>query len=139
MDKSFIQFIFKGINEGNPNHAVQAAFDKMFPNSNNFEWTFRETYFECIFIDHSTEFIARFTEEGALISLHENIKPESVPNIIKNQFEKDGQTIMSAIKCLHENQNPEYELIIKDQFNIRHLYLTDISGRIIEHRSFPSI
>lgn len=134
--KNFIsKYIFR-INPHSPGHQLLKEFDKLFAGATNIDWS-RENdgIFEVIFRINGIEHIAWFEESGKWLKTEINYRLEMLDTDIRKKLEKYGQ-IMSSIFTKDSGNKNGYEFIIRDNFQVRHVFITDEKGNIIERRTF---
>jgi hypothetical protein len=132
-------FIFKYIFRLNPNNhgqQLQKSFSLQFPNATNVEWSKeKDGQFEVIFRVNGIEQIAWFDLSGKWLRTETNYKIDMLNTSIRNKLEKFGQ-IMSSIFIEKFDNEAVYEFIIRDSFQVRHIFITDIQGNVTERRNF---
>ena len=135
MKDLILKYIFR-INPNMPNQALLKSFGLMFPDATNVEWSKeREGSFEVIFRVNGIEQIAWFEQSGKWIKTETNFKIDMLNPLIREKLEKFGQ-IMSSIYIEKENCLCSYEFIIRDHFQVRHVFITDNEGNVCERRNF---
>ena len=108
----------------------------MFPHATNVEWSKEEDgVFEVIFRVNGIEQIARFEKSGKWLKTETNYKLEMLDPSIRQKLEIYGQ-IMSSIFIGKTDNQKSWEFIIRDSFQVRHLFITDENGNVIERRNF---
>lgn len=137
MKESFLKSVVT-LKKNGPNQEVLASFELLFPKSRNVEWSCEAELFEAIFSEEDCEKIARFDQLGNLFELRTNNSPESLPQHIAEKIKKHG-TIMNVIHISNRLFGESFELIIKDSWMVRHLFITDDKGNVITHRNFDNL
>lgn len=134
--KDFIlKYIFR-INPNSPGQILLKSFDQLFPNATNIEWSKeKDSVFEVIFRVNGIEQIAWFEKSGKWLKTETNYKLEMLNHSIRQKLETYGQ-IMSSIFIERVDAKNGYEFIIRDSFQVRHLFITDELGNVIERRNF---
>jgi hypothetical protein len=134
--KDFIlKYIFR-INPNSPGQILLKSFDELFPQATNVEWSKEEDgVFEVIFRVNGIEQIARFEKTGKWLKTETNYKLEMLDHSIRQKLEIYGQIMSSIFIEKADNQNG-WEFIIRDSFQVRHLFITDENGNVIKRRNF---
>ena len=134
--KDFIlKYLFR-INTHLPGHSVMKKFKAQFPNATNIEWSKeKEEVVEAIFRVNGIEQIAWFSKSGKWIKTETNYKLEMLSGAIRSKLETFGQ-IMSSIFIETADQSSGYEFIIRDSWQVRHLFITDKEGNVLDRRNF---
>lgn len=134
--KDFIlKYIFR-IDPNSPGHVLLKSFGELFPNATNIEWSKeKDGVFEVIFRVNGIEQIAWFEKSGKWLKTETNYKLEMLDPSIRQKLEKYGQIMSSIFIQKTDNQNG-WEFIIRDSFQVRHLFITDEQGNVIERRNF---
>ena len=134
--KDFIlKYIFR-INLHTPGQDLLRSFEKLFPGATNVEWSKeKDGIFEVIFRVNGIEKIAWFEKSGKWLKTEINYKLEMVDPGIRKKLEKYGQ-IMSSIYIQDSENRNGYEFIIRDSFQVRHIFITDENGTVLERRNF---
>jgi hypothetical protein len=134
--KDFIlKYIFR-INPNSPGQLLLKSFQDLFPGATNVEWSKeKEGVFEVIFRVNGIEQIAWFEGSGKWLKTETNYKLEMLNPSIREKLAKYGQ-IMSSIYIQKVDNNNGWEFIIRDNFQVRHLFITDEHGSVIERRNF---
>jgi hypothetical protein len=135
MKKFILKYIFR-INPDSPGEDLLKSFQEMFPNATNVEWSKeKEGVFEVIFLVNGIEQIALFEKSGKWLKTEINYKLEMLDPSIREKLGKYGQ-IMSSIYLQREDNQNGWEFIIRDNFQVRHVFITDAQGNVIERRTF---
>ena len=134
--KNFIlKYIFR-INRNSPGQLLLKSFEGLFPNATNVEWSKEKGgVFEVIFRVNGIEQIALFEKSGKWLKTETNYKLEMLDPSIREKLGKYGQ-IMSSIYIQKADKQVGWEFIIRDNFQVRHLFITDESGNVLERRNF---
>ena len=134
--KDFIlKYIFR-INPNTPGQNLLKSFDQLFPEATNIEWSKeKDNHFEVIFRINGIEQIALFEKSGKWLKTETNYKIDMLNPSIREKLEKFGQ-IMSSIFIEKSDSLPNYEFIIRDHFQVRHIFITDAEGNVTERRNF---
>jgi hypothetical protein len=134
--KNFIlKYIFR-INPNIPGQDLIRSFNELFPGAINVEWSKeKDGIFEVIFRVNGIEKIAWFKKSGKWLKTEINYKLEMLNPEIRKKLEKYGQIMSSIYTQDSENKNG-YEFIIRDSFQVRHIFLTDEKGTVRERRNF---
>jgi len=134
--KNFIlKYIFR-IDPSNPGQNLLKSFKDLFPGATNIEWSKeKDGIFEVIFRVDGIEKIAWFEKSGKWLKTEINYKLEMLDADIRKKLEKYGQIMSSIYTKDSENKNA-YEFIIRDSFQVRHVFLTDENGNVIDRRNF---
>lgn len=137
MKENFLKSVVTTKNEV-PLEVVLESFHKSFPNARNVDWTQEEESFEALFSENGFEKIAKIDFHGHVIEIRTNVKPESLLATIADKLKKNGE-IMNVIHIDNKNFGETFEFIIKDNWKVRHLFITDRQGNIISHRNFDDL
>ncbi len=134
--KDFIlKYLFR-INPNTPGQPLLKSFDLLFPEATNVEWSKeKEGHFEVIFRINGIEMIAWFEKSGKWLKTETNYKIDMLNPVIREKLETFGQ-IMSSIFIEKAEYHPIYEFIIRDHFQVRHIFITDSEGNVTERRNF---
>jgi len=134
--KNFIlKYIFR-INPNAPGQDLLKSFQHTFPNATNIEWSEeKDGIFEVIFRVNGIEQIAWFEKSGKWLKTETNFKLEMLNPEIRKKLGTYGQ-IMSSIFIEKVDEQNGYEFIIRDAFQVRHVFITDVEGNVIERRNF---
>jgi hypothetical protein len=134
--KDFIlKYLFK-INPHTPGQTLLKSFNLLFPGATNVEWSKeKEGKFEVIFRVNGIEQIAWFEKSGKWLKTETNFKIDMLDPSIREKLEKFGQ-IMSSIYIEKTDCKCSYEFIIRDSFQVRHIFITDSEGNVCERRNF---
>jgi len=134
--KDFIlKYLFR-FNPNTPGQPLLKSFNLLFPKATNIEWSKeKEGHFEVIFRVNGIEQIAWFEKSGKWLKTETNFKIDMLNAGIREKLEKFGQ-IMSSIFIEKANIVPNYEFIIRDSFQVRHIFITDADGNVIDRRNF---
>ena len=134
--KDFIlKYVFR-LNPNTPGQPLLKSFNLLFPEATNVEWSKeKENHFEVIFRVNGIEQIAWFEKTGKWLKTETNFKLEMLNTSIREKLEKFGQ-IMSSIFIEKYKAEATYEFIIRDSFQVRHIFITDICGNVSERRNF---
>jgi hypothetical protein len=134
--KDFIlKYIFR-INPHTPGQDLIKSFEELFPGATNVEWSKeKDGIFEVIFRVNGIEKIAWFERSGKWLKTEINYKLEMLDPAIRKKLEKFGQIMSSIFTQNAENQNG-YEFIIRDNFQVRHVFITDENGTVLERKTF---
>jgi len=112
------------------------SFDQLFPDATNVEWSKeKDSHFEVIFRINGIEMIAWFEKSGIWLKTETNFKIDMLNPDIREKLETFGQ-IMSSIYIEKADTLPSYEFIIRDHFQVRHIFITDSEGNVTERRNF---
>jgi hypothetical protein len=134
--KDFIlKYIFR-INPNKPGQLLLKSFTRLFPCATNIEWSKeKDGHFEVIFRVNGIEQIAWFEKSGKWLKTETNYKIDMLKSLIREKLEKFGQ-IMSSIYIEKTDSNSSYEFIIRDPFQVRHVFITDSEGNVTDRRNF---
>lgn len=134
--KDFIKKYLYRLNPNTPGQALLKSFNQKFSGATNIEWSKeKEKLFEVIFRVNGIEQIAWFEKSGKWLKTETNYKLEMLNVSIREKIEKFGQ-IMSSIFIEKEEFGATYEFIIRDSFQVRHIFITDEDGNVTERRNF---
>ena len=134
--KDFIlKYLFR-LNPNIPGQPLLKSFYQIFPEATNIEWSKeKDGHFEVIFRVNGIEQIAWFENSGKWLKTETNYKIDMLNTSIREKLEKFGQ-IMSSIFIEKDNNEGCYEFIIRDSFQVRHIFITDSAGNVSERRNF---
>jgi len=134
--KDFIlKYVFR-VNPHSPGQPLLKSFNILFSEATNVEWSNeKDGHFEVIFRLNGIEQIAWFEKSGKWIKTETNCKIDMLQASIRAKLEKFGQ-IMSSIFIQNEGNTSGYEFIIRDSFQVRHIFITDSEGNVTERRNF---
>ncbi len=135
MKRFILKYIFR-INPDSPGEDLLNSFHQMFPNATNVEWSKeKDGIFEVIFRVNGIEQIAQFEKSGRWLKTETNYKLEMLIPSLREKLGKYGQ-IMSSIYTEREDNKNGWEFIIRDNFQVRHVFTTDTEGNVIERHTF---
>jgi hypothetical protein len=134
--KDFIlKYVFR-INPNTPGQPILKSFIQLFPEATNIEWSKeRDGHFEVIFRVNGIEQIAWFEKSRKWLKTETNYKIDMLNPSIRQRLETFGQ-IMSSIFIEKAESAASYEFIIRDSFQVRHIFITDSVGNVTERRNF---
>ena len=134
--KELIQkYIFR-IDSHSPGSKVLNCFKLHFPEATNIEWSGeKDGVFEAIFRVNGIEQIAWFEKSGFWLKTETNYTLTMLDETIRRKLEEYGQ-IMSSILIERANGDSEYEFIIRDNFQVRHVFITDNQGKVLDRQNF---
>ena len=135
MKEFILKYLFR-FNPNTPGQPLLKSFNQIFPGATNIEWSKeKEGHFEVIFRVNGIEQIAWFHKSGKWMKTETNFKIDMLDPVIREKLEKFGQ-IMSSI-LIEKADNPgSYEFIIRDPFQVRHIFITDTEGNVSDRRNF---
>jgi hypothetical protein len=135
MKELFQKFIFR-ISSNSPGSRVLNNFKSHFPDATNIDWsTEKEGVYEAIFRVNGIEMIAWFEKSGNWLKTETNYTLGMLNPDIRQKLELYGQ-IMSSIHIERASGDSEYEFIIRDNFQVRHVFITDNLGNIRDRQNF---
>lgn len=135
MKELILKYIFR-INKNTPGSRVLRCFKEQFPDATNIDWSNeKDGVFEAIFRVNGIEQIAWFENSGCWLKTETNFTLGMLNEKIRLKLEKYGQ-IMSSILLERANGDSEYEFIIRDNFQVRHLFITDNQGNVLNRQNF---
>ncbi len=137
MRDSFLKFVVTYKKE-TPNKVVMEAFHSRFINARNVEWTKETENYEAIFSEDGFEKISKIDFQGNIIEVRTNIKPETLVTPVVDKLKKHG-IIMNAIHIDNKLFGESFEFIIKDNWKVRHLFITDREGNVCSHSNFDDL
>ena len=134
--KDFIlKYLFR-LNPNTPGQQLLKSFKALFPEATNIEWSKeKDGHFEVIFRVNGIEQIAWFERSGKWLKTETNFKIDMLNLDVREKLEKFGQ-IMSSIFIEKAGNHASYEFIIRDSFQVRHIFITDSDGNITDRRNF---
>jgi hypothetical protein len=135
MKDFFQKYIFR-INTNTPGNKVLSSFKEHFPDATNIEWSNeKDGVFEAIFRVNGIEQIAWFQKSGYWLKTETNYTLGMLDENIRQKLEMFGQ-IMSSIYIERADGDSEYEFIIRDNFQVRHVFITDNEGNVRDRHNF---
>ena len=134
--KDLIQkYIFR-INRNSPGSKVLNCFKAQFPDATNIDWSNeKDGVFEAIFRVNGIEMIGWFEKSGFWLKTETNYTLPMLDETIRQKLEMYGQ-IMSSILIERANGDSQYEFIIRDNFQVRHVFITDNQGNVLDRQNF---
>ncbi|MEK7718618.1 MAG: hypothetical protein AAB347_03250 [Bacteroidota bacterium] len=134
--KELIQkYIFR-FDSNSPGTKVLSCFRLHFPKATNIDWSKeKDGVFEAIFRVNGIEQIAWFEKSGSWLKTETNYTLGMLDEKIRQKLELYGQ-IMSSIFIERANGDSEYEFIIRDNFQVRHVFHTDNQGNVRDRQNF---
>jgi hypothetical protein len=134
--KELIQkYIFR-FNSDTPGSKVLNCFKLHFPEATNIDWSHeKDGVFEAIFRVNGIEQIAWFEKSGYWLKTETNYTLGMLDKDIRQKLEQYGQ-IMSSILIERANGDFGYEFIIRDNFQVRHVFITDNQGNVLDRQNF---
>jgi hypothetical protein len=134
--KELIQkYIFR-YNSTSPGSKVLHNFHLQFSEATNIDWSHEKNgVFEAIFRVNGIEMIAWFEKSGSWLKTETNYTLGMLDENIRQKLELYGQ-IMSSILIERANGDSEYEFIIRDNFQVRHVFITDNQGKVLDRQNF---
>ena len=134
--KDLIQkYIFR-ISSTSPGSKVLQSFKGHFPEATNIDWSLgKDDVFEAIFRVNGIEMIAWFEKSGHWLKTETNYTLGMLDPSIREKLEVYGQ-IMSSIFIERASGDIEYEFIIRDNFQVRHVFITDNEGNVRDRHNF---
>jgi len=134
--KDFIRKYLFRLNPNTPGQQFLKTFSQLFPDATNIEWSKeKDGRYEVIFRVNGIEQIAWFEKPGIWVKTETNYKIDMLKPSIRPKLEKFGQ-IMSSIFIQKADSESTYEFIIRDSFQVRHLFITDVEGNVTERHNF---
>lgn len=134
--KDLIQkYIFR-FDSNSPGTKVLHCLRHHFPEATNIDWSKeKDGVFEAIFRVNGIEQIAWFEKSGFWLKTETNYTLGMLDENIRQKLELYGQ-IMSSIFIERANGDSEYEFIIRDNFQVRHVFHTDNQGNLRDRQNF---
>ncbi len=134
--KEIIQKYIFHIKNTPPGSKVLSCLAQHFPDATNIEWSNeKDGVFEAIFRVNGIEQIAWFEKTGFWLKTETNFTLGMLAESIRIKLEQYGQ-IMSSIYIERANGDSEYEFIIRDNFQVRHVFITDSTGNVLDRQNF---
>jgi hypothetical protein len=131
MKMNFWNKIFKG-SVFNPPRQIVDAFELLFPNSINTEWSKNADQFEAIFYKDQVECIATFNKDAGLLVHKMYLNENYLPETIKAELATKGE-IMNVV-LINRGNTVTYEVIYRDKNLIRYVIEYDIIGGVVNDR-----
>jgi len=134
--KELIQkYIFR-FDSNSPGAKVLNCFRHHFSEATNIDWSKeKDGVYEAIFRVNGIEQIAWFEKSGSWLKTETNYTLGMLDGNIRQKLEQYGQ-IMSSIFIERANGDSEYEFIIRDNFQVRHVFHTDNLGNVRDRQNF---
>ena len=134
--KELIQKYIFHINRNTPGSKVLHCLKAHFPDATNIDWSNeKDGVFEAIFRVNGIEHIAWFEKSGFWLKTETNYTLGMLDEQIRQKLELYGQ-IMSSILIERANGDSQYEFIIRDNFQVRHVFITDNLGNVLDRQNF---
>jgi hypothetical protein len=134
--KELIQKYIFHFDSNSPGAKVLNCFKLHFPEATNIDWSKeKDGVFEAIFRVNGIEQIAWFEKSGSWLKTETNYTLGMLDGNIRQKLEQYGQ-IMSSIFIERANGDSEYEFIIRDNFQVRHVFHTDNMGNVRDRQNF---
>ena len=127
--KSLFKKIIGGQKNNVPQH-IKETLDQVFNNPTSIEWAFRENYYEALFYQDKLENIAKIDLEGKIFEYRINQPLKQMPDPVRASAVEHGE-IMNCISIHLKDQEPLYEIIIRDKNHDRSVLLIKASGEYI--------
>lgn len=124
----FAKMIFDG-NRITPPEICLNAFQENFSGALNIEWSEKDSHYEAIFYKDNIEHIARYSKDGKLDEYKMTLPANLLPELIKQKLEEKGE-IMNTL-MINKGNCVNYEAIIRDKNQNRHLVLLSNLGKVI--------
>ena len=135
MKDLILKYLFR-INNHMPNSKVLNSFSIQFPEATNIDWSAeKDGVFEAIFRVNGIEHIAWFEKTGSWLKTETNFTLGMLKRDLREKLEQYGQ-IMSSIYIERINGDCGYEFIIRDNFQVRHVFITDEQGNVLDRQNF---
>jgi len=135
MKELFQKYVFR-FDSNSPGTKVLNCFRLHFPEGTNIDWSKeKDGVFEAIFRVNGIEQIAWFEKSGFWLKTETNYTLGMLDENIRQKLEIYGQ-IMSSIFIERANGDSEYEFIIRDKFQVRHVFITDNQGNVRDRQNF---
>lgn len=135
MKDLILKYLFR-IDHHAPNSKVLGCFNSLFPEATNIDWAIeKDGVFEAIFRVNGIEQIAWFEKSGLWLKTETNLTLGMLDGDIRQKLEQYGQ-IMSSIHIERANGDCGYEFIIRDNFQVRHVFITDDQGNVLDRQNF---
>jgi len=129
--KSILKYLLLNQKRQAPKKVLE-SFKKLFGSSINIEWERVHDEFEAIFYYDGIEQIARFDEQGSLLSLKRNFTINNIPLEIAKIARSFGE-IMNVIE-IKQGDNLNFEFIYRNESLIRFSLLLDEKGNVLTHK-----
>jgi hypothetical protein len=114
-----------------PSLSAKDCLTNHFKDAISIEWSEIENGFEAIFYINNQEYISRISKDGVLLEYKINIKTSNLPEIIQIPALEHGE-LMNVISIQKPNQEPVYELIIRNEKLERFAVLFNANGTFIK-------
>ena len=130
--EQLLENLIKGDRFTPPDHCLK-AFKDQFRGAVRTEWIEKASGYEAVFYKDNLEHIALYKPDGKLIEYKKSLSPEYLPDALKSSLKGKGE-IMNAV-LINKGNSIEYEVIIREKTQTRHLVLFSDQGRVIEERN----
>jgi hypothetical protein len=130
--KNFLENILEGAGF-QPPISCEQSFSENFEGAVNVEWSENEDYLEAIFYKENLEHIAVFSRDGILQEYRKTLPEGFLPYTIRKQMEVHGE-IMNRV-LINKGNTLNYEVIVRDKMQQRHLFLLDDLGILIREKA----
>ncbi len=120
-----------------PDEKVKKAFNRLFPEANDIEWTYKsDNIYEAVFSHRGYNKSLYITTGGEIKELKTLIEEEDLPKNLINKLDKkyNRTYIISCMKVEHLD-NKSYEIIFDTKDKTRYLVLFDRKGKVIKKES----
>jgi len=128
-----LRSLFKKIIGGTKSHVpenIQATLLNAFPGASSIEWATREHYFESVFYSEDQEYIAKLAFDGKLLEYRKNEPLDAIPETLRDIALQHGE-VMNCISIHATDDEPLYEVIVRDENFVRFLMLLKADGSLI--------
>jgi hypothetical protein len=115
-----------------PSDVCLQSFQENFEGAVNVEWFNRTDSYEAIFYKNNLEYIAIFSLTGFLMEYKQSLSLDYLPEAIKKIALSKGEIMNSVIR--NKGNTLEYELIVRDKQQDRHLLVLSDAGFINEQK-----
>ena len=132
MEENLLNKIISGSNTVPPK-LINDVFLKEYNNAINTEWFIKEDFYEAIFYLNEIEHIVRYNNSGVLIDKRKNMFIKDIPNHIKEVASNKGE-IMNTVEISYPQDEPKYNIIVRNSDLIRFILLINNYGEIIEEK-----
>ncbi|MBN1184198.1 MAG: hypothetical protein JXB49_18055 [Bacteroidales bacterium] len=131
-----LENLFKKIITGSsvvPPDNITESFQAMFHNALNIDWFIKDETYEAIFYFNDLEHIARFYNDGRLLDTRKNLPLDTIPEQLAKNASREGE-IMNVVEIMPSDNEPYYDIVIRNKELVRFMLLMDKQGNIFEKK-----
>ena len=132
MEGNLLNKIISGSNI-EPPKLINDVFLKEFKNAMNTEWYIKEDIYEAVFYLNEIEHIVHYNNSGVLIDKRKNLLIKDIPKYIEEVASNKGE-IMNAVEISYLQDEPKYNIIVRNSELNRFMLLINNGGIIVEEK-----